>query len=207
MKYPVRSAAVIGAVFFLGLCLGAGRGAAQMPAPGAAVAPRGADDILRIRKILAPTKEKTPIYQTSVRTQTTGRQTDWWRVGVEFETKPDWIDELELTWYVFVEDMSNKKAPTMYSSAVTYVNVPAGRHVGDMFLHPNTIARVGPPKFVAVEIKHRGAVLATESTAQTPNWWTQFSPVPGVLLNRSQTPFFLIDYDSYNAIKPAAASR
>ena len=62
MKYPVRSAAVIGAVFFLGLCLGAGRGAAQMPAPGAAVAPRGADDILRIRKILAPTKEKTPIY-------------------------------------------------------------------------------------------------------------------------------------------------
>ena len=103
--------------------------------------------------------------------------------------------------------MSNKKAPTMYSSAVTYVNVPAGRHVGDMFLHPNTIARVGPPKFVAVEIKHRGAVLATESTAQTPNWWTQFSPVPGVLLNRSQTPFFLIDYDSYNAIKPAAASR
>ena len=50
-------------------------------------------------------------------------------------------------------------------------------------------------------------VLATDSTAQTPNWWTQFSPVPGVLLNRSQTPFFLIDYDSYNAIKPAAASR
>lgn len=207
MNHPVRSQRVFGAVVFAALVLAAGLALAQGPAPAAPLAPRAGDDILRIRKILAPTKEKTPVFQTSMRTQTSARQTDWWRVAVEFETQPDWIDELEFTWYVFAEDISNKKAPTMYASTVTYVNVPKGRHLSDMFLHPNTIARVGPPKFVAVEVKHGGVVVGTESTAQTPNWWTKFSPLPGILLNRSQTPFALIDYDSFNAIKPATAGR
>ncbi len=49
-------------------------------------------------------------------------------------------------------------------------------------------------------------MVATESTAQTANWWDRFPPIDGVLLNRAQTPFAFVDYDLYEQIKPAAAA-
>lgn len=177
---------------------------AQMPPSVAGGAP-GAN-IIRIRK-LTPTKEKTPLYRTSVSGQTSGRAPDWWRVVVEFETAPDWIDELEFTYYAYLEDQSNKGAPVMYRGTVTYMNVAKGRHMGDMFLHPSTIIRRGPVKQIAVIAKVKGAVVGMESTAKTANWWDNFPPVDGVLMSRDHTPFAVIDYDTYEYIKPAAAGR
>ena len=95
----------------------------------------------------------------------------------------------------------------MFRSTVTYVNVAKGKHLSDMFLHPSTLARLGRVEQVAVVVKVKGAVVATESTAKTPNWWDRFSPVEGVLLNRAQTPFAFIEYDLYEQIKPASAAR
>ena len=200
MKRPVRSKISIGVAGLVLLLWTAGGAWAQTAAPGAA------SDILRIRK-MTPTKEKTPVFRTAVQSQASARQPDWWRVMVEFETAPDWIDELEFTYYAYIEDQSNKGAPVMFRGTVTYVNVARGKHVSDMFLHPNTIARLGLVKQIAVVVKARGAVVATESTATKPNWWDGFSPVEGVLINRSQTPFAFVDYDLYEAIKPAAAAR
>ena len=200
MKRPVRSKISIGVAGLVLLLWTAGGALAQTAAPGAA------SDILRIRK-MTPTKEKTPVFRTAVQSQASARQPDWWRVMVEFETAPDWIDELEFTYYAYIEDQSNKGAPVMFRGTVTYVNVARGKHVSDMFLHPNTIARLGLVKQIAVVVKARGAVVATESTATKPNWWDGFSPVEGVLINRSQTPFAFVDYDLYEAIKPAAAAR
>ena len=93
----------------------------------------------------------------------------------------------------------------MYRSVVTYVNVAKGKHLSDMFLHPSTLARLGRVEQVAVVVKAKGAVVATDSTAKTPNWWDRFSPVEGVLLSRAQTPFAVVDYDMYEQIKPASA--
>ena len=200
MKRPVRSKISIGVAGLVLLLWTAGGALAQTAAPGAA------SDILRIRK-MTPMKEKTPVFRTAVQSQASARQPDWWRVMVEFETAPDWIDELEFTYYAYIEDQSNKGAPVMFRGTVTYVNVARGKHVSDMFLHPNTIARLGLVKQIAVVVKARGAVVATESTATKPNWWDGFSPVEGVLINRSQTPFAFVDYDLYEAIKPAAAAR
>ena len=149
---------------------------------------------------------KTPVFRTATASQSSAKQPDWWRVMVEFETAPDWVDELEFTYYVYMKDQSNKGAEVMFRGTVTYVNVAKGRHYSDMFLHPSTLARLGRVEQVAVVVKARGAVLATESTAQTPNWWDRFSPVEGVLLNRSQTPFAYVDYDLYEAIKPVGAA-
>ena len=163
-------------------------------------------DIVRIRKLNAPEKVKTPVFRTAVQGQASAKQPDWWRVAVEYETAPDWIDEMEFTYYTYIEDQSNKGAPVMFRATVAYVNVAKGRHMSDVFLHPNTIARMGLVKQIAVVIKVKGVVVATESTATKPNWWDGFPPVDGVLLNRSQTPFAFIDYDLYEAIKPAAAA-
>lgn len=205
MKRPIRSRSAITPVLFAALWLAAGSAWAQLPGPGAAAAAGGGgSDLLRIRK-MTPTTEKTPIFKTAVQGQVPARQTDWWRVVVEFETAPDWIDELEFTYYVYMRDQSNKGAEVMFRSAVTYVNVAKGKHLSDMFLHPSTLARLGRVEQVAVVVKAKGAVVATDSTAKTPNWWDRFSPVEGVLLSRAQTPFAVVDYDMYEQIKPASA--
>lgn len=200
MNHPVRSKMWLGIALFAAMGISSLTALAQQPAPGAG------SDVIRIRR-MTPTKEKTPIFQTSIRTQSSARQPDWWRVVVDFETAPDWLDELEFTYYVYMKDQSNRGAEVMFRGTVTYVNIAKGRHQSDMFLHPSTMARLGTVEQVAVVVKSRGAVVGTESTAKTPNWWERFSPMDGVLLNRAQTPFALIDYDSYNAIKAAAPAR
>ncbi len=207
MKRSIRTRVLLGIALFAALWLMAGTVMAQMasaipPAPSAGAG----GDILRIRKMAPVPSTKTPVFRTAVQGQASAQQPDWWRVLVEYDTAPEWIDELEFTYYVYMKDQSNKGAETMFRGTVTYVNVAKGRHYSDMFLHPHTLARLGRVEQVAVVVKAKGAVVATESTAQTPNWWDRFSPVDGVLLNRSQTPFAYIDYDMYEAIKPAATA-
>ena len=203
MKLRIRSKTAWGMVLFIALGITGLTAWGQQPLPGAGGA---GSDIIRIRR-MTPVKEKTPVFRTAVASQSSARQPDWWRVVVDFETAPDWLDELEFTYYVYMKDQSNRGAEMMFRGVVTYVNVPKGRHQSDMFLHPSTLARLGNVEQVAVVVKSKGAVVGTESTAKTPNWWERFSPVDGVLLNRSQTPFSVIDYDLFNAIKPQAASR
>ena len=35
-------------------------------------------------------------------------------------------------------------------------------------------------------------------------WWEQMTPVDGYVLNRMETPFAMISFDDYEAIKPKA---
>ena len=202
MNRSVRSKVGFGMALFAAVGLLAGTALAQM-----ASAAGGGSDVLRIRKMAPVPNTKTPVFRTATASQASAKQPDWWRVMVEFETAPDWVDELELTYYVYMKDQSNKGAEMMFRGAVTYVNVAKGRHYSDMFLHPSTLARMGRVEQVAVVVKAKGAVVATESTAQTANWWDRFAPIDGVLLNRAQTPFAFVDYDLYEQIKPAAAAR
>ncbi len=208
MNHPVRSKVAFGAAIFAALWLAAGMALAQLAPSGApSSSGAGSSDIIRIRKPPRPEKVRTPIFRTAVQGQTIARQPEWWRAVVEYETKPDWIDELEFTYYVYMKDQSNKGAEVMFRSTVTYVNIAKGKHLSDVFLHPNTLERLGRVEQVAVVVKAKGAIVATESTAKTANWWDRFSPVDGVLLNRSQTPFAFIEYDLFEAIKPAATAR
>ena len=155
---------------------------------------------------LKPVKETTPAFEVKHGGGSVIAK-DWWCARVEFETDAEWTDELEFTTFVYVPATPGKAAEVMYRNIVTYVNLPKGRHLSDVFLHPDTFKRVGMPKFVAVVVKVGGRVIATESNANTPNWWDRYSPVDGVLLHRGQTPFAVIDFDSYPCIKPSAGAR
>ena len=99
MSRPVRIPSVIGFAL-LALLVGSFGAPAQMAAPaGVPAAPgAGGSDIIKIRK-MTPVKEKTPVFRTAVASQASAKQPDWWHVVVEFETAPDWIDELEFTYY------------------------------------------------------------------------------------------------------------
>lgn len=178
-------------------------GPALPAAPGAAGAAAGA---VKIKK-LAPVKATTPVFEVKHGSTPTSRPKDWWCARMEFETGQDWTDELEVTTYVYVQDQSNKNAPLMFKDVTTYVDLEKGTHLAEVYLHPDTFKKVGIPKYVAVVIRVAGAVVATESTATTQNWWDQFTPVDGVLLPRSRTPFAVVDYDNYPCVKPEATRR
>lgn len=173
----------------------------------ASASPSSGSSILRIKQ--APKEEalRTPLYKTSLNTSSTSPKT-WWHGVMEYETAPEWIDELEFTYYVYIEDAKTKTTP-MFRATVTYVNIPKGKHLSDVFLHPDTLARYGKPKFIAVVVKHQGAVVAQESTASSGagNWWDRFSPIDGVLLPRSMTPFAVLDYDDFPSVKMGPATR
>ncbi|MBP1589716.1 MAG: hypothetical protein IJT88_00525 [Kiritimatiellae bacterium] len=168
------------------------------PAPTATV-PGGVPLVLKSAP--EPKKAKSPIYKVSVGTQNAST-VDWWQGVVEFETAAEWIDELEFTFYAYVEDP--KQGKKLFRAMVTYVNIPKGRHVADCFLHPHSVQRFGAPKATAVIVKINGAVVAQKSSIQQGggSWWEGFSPIDGVLLNRGQTPFALVDYDLHPTIKP-----
>lgn len=175
-----------------------GMPAARPAGPTAVATPGGAPVLLKS----APEakKAKSPIYKVSEGTQNSSTVV-WWQGVVEFETALEWIDELEFTFYAYTEDP--KEGKKLFRSVVTYVNIPKGKHTADCFLHPNVVKRFGVPKYTAVIVKQNGAVLAAKSSVATGgSWWEQFSPIDGVLLNRSLTPFALVDYDLHPCIKP-----
>lgn len=165
------------------------------PSAGSGIRLRGEPKVVR---------ERTPIFKTST-SQQSSNASEWWHGVVEFETAAEWTDEIEFDWYVYVE--SSKQGNQMFRCLTFYVNVPKGKHNADVFLNPNTLARYGIPKYTAVVVKVNGAVVDSKSTANTPNWWNNFSPVDGVLLNRSMTPFSVLDYDDYPCIKPVVTVR
>jgi hypothetical protein len=79
-----------------------------------------------------------------------------------------------------------------------------------MYVAPKALLRLveGKPvtanaiENVGVELVIRGQ-LVDQDTLKPPKrpWWQQMQQVPGLLLNKNQTPFFPLYWDRYEAIK------
>lgn len=146
-------------------------------------------------------KPQTPQYQL-LKGQVMARTLDWYRITVAYDTDPDWIDELTFTYYVLTK--GKKGQLSLFKGDVTYVNVAKGKHLSDMYLHPSTLARYGSADRVAVLVSSKGRMLAMDSNPRSATrWWEQFPvpPVEGLVLNRMQTPFAMVNFDDYEAIK------
>lgn len=169
-----------------------------------APAQRAADNV-QVRK-LDVKKFPTPQYQLSS-SQMKGKSRDWVGITSEYDTDAEWTDELTFTYYVLLRG-KDPKGPrqSLLRGKVTYVNIEAGRgHKSDVYLHPSTLARFGDVEMVAVLIEANGRLLAGESLPKAKvRWWEQMSPQDGLVLNRMQTPFAMINFDDYEAVKPAA---
>jgi hypothetical protein len=174
-------------------------GLAQVAAPPGAVT----KDDIKVRK-LSGTKVKTPQYRISGGA-VQGASKDWYEISTIYDTKPEWANELNFTYYVLVRSTKGKRAYTLFRGSVDYVNIARGsRHVSTVYLHPNTLARYGDVERMAVIIKSGGRVVAMESEPSAKNrWWEQLTPVDGYVLNRLETPFAMINFDNYEAIKAA----
>ncbi|HIE11799.1 MAG TPA: hypothetical protein EYP62_09305 [Kiritimatiellae bacterium] len=156
--------------------------------------------VVEIRKINGE-KVRTPEYRIVGGTpQRPTRR--WFQVVVDYLTRPEWVDQLDFEYYVLLKP---RKGPVKYKllkGVVSYVNIPKGRHKSVMYLHPSTVERFGDVVRVAVLVRSGGRLMAIETRpASQQRWWEQLTPESGLLLNRMQTPFGMILYDDYEAIK------
>ena len=130
---------------------------------------------------------------------------EWARIMVRFETDADWTDELEFRYFVQVHNSKNK-IDLLFPGTFQYIDIPKGkRNLSTVFLRPNTLDRYGDVIGIAVEIYAKGEMVAFACNPQSPKgWWrlTKAKAMPGVLLERSQTPFAFVAFDSYVTAKP-----
>ena len=156
---------------------------------------------IKVNEIRTPNYEVKPDFKQEIK--------DWKQFEVEYATDPDWIDELTFTYYVLLKNPKNaepgnpRAAYTLLKGEVTNVNIQKGaKHWSVMYLHPSTVARYGQVDRVAVMAQHEGttAAMVSEPKAKA-RWWEEVAPVTGLLHNRLESPYALIAYDRYEAIK------
>ncbi|MBW7909113.1 MAG: hypothetical protein H3C50_09395 [Kiritimatiellae bacterium] len=180
----------------------------QTPAPAVAQQPAGGGSVPLIVRKVSGGKVETPEYQLK-KSQFVARTRQWFQIIVDYDTAPDWLDEATFTYYVLVRSKKpepGKNPITLFKGEVNYINVERGKHKSDIYLHPSTLSRFGDIERVAVLVNVGGRLVGMDGipsgTAQQ-RWWEQLSPQDGYLLNRMQTPFAMIHFDDYEAIKPS----
>jgi hypothetical protein len=165
--------------------------------------PLRAGDV-KISKV-SPEVVKTPEFSYQGGPQKRSRVGQWLEVEVEYETKPDMIDELS---FAFKMQINGK----LLTGEVAYISIPKQRdHYAVAYVAPRALENVmGGKQLTAASIQgiwvdctHQGQVLsqgATKVGTQPPN----LPQVGGFILNKSQTPFSILFWDRYEALKPTA---
>ncbi len=152
----------------------------------------------------------------------TGKAPQWRRINVEYQTMPEWIDELKIDFIVVTLKVEREEGKTVqkysvYRKSVTYIDIEEGRsHFASAFLHPNAEKRYGSTVAVAVilsvdgvKVEEYGEVAPAVSKIFGENWWNNprimesdvLIPRSGYLLNKKESPFVFMNIDSYEVIK------
>ena len=175
-----------------------------------AASPRAA---LRIKEMAKPGKASlvaSPDIDGKVRSSgRPGRGKRWAMLDVQYETAPEWIDEVTFTFYVLCQDVKTKEYH-FFQTAVSYLDIAKGEHVAAAMLPPNAVARYGEPISFGVEITIDGEKVATQSAGVGGEaWWgasldklgDRVRRHSGYLKDRSQTPFGVTHVDEYEAVR------
>lgn len=177
-------------------------------------------DKVEIKRFPPPNKTamvRTPEFNTSAvggQPKLSKRPREWALFEVKYATSAKWVDELAFTYHVMTKgkDEEGRDAYSYYTLTVRYVNIPKGDHMSSVALPPSMVERYGEPISLALEIVGKdGTVLAaqSESTINYPSkeWWKDSNVLdkPQVsrrsgLLDRSKTPFALINADDYEVV-------
>jgi hypothetical protein len=131
-------------------------------------------------------------------------------LGLQFDTEPEWLDEVVFHFFALLKNRETIKF-TLLKGSITYVDVARGRsRKGGAYIRPAALARYGDVMGVAVEAVIKGEVVGTLSEGKLApgkllplEWWKKPELVPrdGYVVDRSKTPFALISFDDYEALK------
>jgi len=195
-----------------------------------AAAPAGAQQLspdFNIAKI-TPDFVTTPDYSISYgpKNKRVAKNKDFLEVEVSFdwqprEKKPEFLDELTFNYYILL-DNSDRENPqgTLLTGSVTHVAIPQAKALNSvMYVSPRTLERFFQGKIpstarsvvkdIGVTITRQGQLVAQSSwqsdIRNKAPWWTTMQPVPGYVLNKSETPFAPLVWDYYEAIKARPA--
>jgi hypothetical protein len=166
-----------------------------------APAPTGNFQIKSITKNLITSPQYT---YTGAQQYTANQRDNWLEIEVVFASSAEFSDDVTFKYYVAI----NNKVLT---GEVTHSNIAAGsENRSVMYVPPKVLIRFnnGRPvttasiQNIAVQIAQQGAVKDEASlTRAAGKWYTTLPQVPGLLLNKDETPFAPLYWDRYEQIK------
>ena len=149
-----------------------------------------------------PAMVKTPEFSLSSGPQKRSKPADWLEIEIEYETKPEDIDELTFTYTIMIE----KK---LLFGQVTHINIPKGRdHYSVMYVSPRSLTKLTGGRALTassienvwVNVERQGQKL-DQPSAHKPGPIPNAALIQGLVLNKDETPFAPLFYDRYEAIK------
>ncbi len=148
---------------------------------------------------------------------------------------PKYASELTFDYYILLKNDSGvandekpNRKPTLLTGSITHVNTPAEKGLHAVaYVSPRTLQKLfaGKPPVnaaqtiedVGIEVKDSAGILAMFTwkgrlggPAQAPvGWWSdtsKFSPLPGFVLSKGDTPFANLEWDYFEPVKSKSAN-
>jgi len=154
---------------------------------------------------IEPAAVKTPEFNVTGGPQKRSKVGTWLEIEVEFETKVEEIAELKFEYMVAIE---NK----LLTGTVSHINIPKGRdHYSVMYIAPRTLEKLtGGKPLTAGSVQNVWVTVSSadgvelDKKAAPKNMAVPNAPrLPGLILNKQETPFAPLFFDRYEAIKVA----
>jgi hypothetical protein len=174
--------------------------------------PPASSDLLRIRKVSDLGRDF--LQNSPVMGNRSAKQKKWGVIDVTFDTTPEWIDELMVTYSVMLRNKKpqpNEPEFSLLTLTVAYRDIARGRdHKTGVVILPVAMERHGTPIGIGAQIFHDGQLVAesglgADSLSSQARWWadpriTEGQNVrkrDGYMIDRAKSPFALVDIDSY----------
>ena len=152
----------------------------------------------------------------SITGKTSQKSRIWGVFDVTFQTVPQWIDSMTITYTVILlnpkpDAKKNEKPMTLMQTTVEYADVAQDReHKAGAVVLPAALRRLGEPLGFAVSISVGGKEVASQGVGKGPlqshkEWWKDSAILdhPNVqrrdayMMDRMKSPFQLVDPDDY----------
>jgi len=152
----------------------------------------------------------------SITGKTSQKSRVWGVFDVTFQTTPQWIDSMTITYMVMLfnpkaDAKKNEKQLTLMQTTVEYADVAQDReHKAGAVVLPAALLRLGEPIGFSASISVAGKEVASQGVARGPlashkEWWKEDAVLnsPNVqrrdsyMVDRMDSPFQLVDPDDY----------
>ena len=152
----------------------------------------------------------------SITGKTSQKSRVWGVFDVTFQTVPQWIDSMTITYTVMLfnpkaDAKKNEKHLTLMQTTVEYADVAQDReHKAGAVVLPAALLRLGEPIGFAASISVAGKEVASQGVSRGPlashkEWWKEDAVLnsqnvqrrDAYMVDRMDSPFQLVDPDDY----------
>ena len=177
-------------------------------------------DRIKIERMPPPNKTsviRTPEYDVNVQNtmpKVTRKPREWALFEIKYSTSAKWTDELTFNYHVMTqgEDEEGNEIYNYYTTTVRYIDIPKGDHMSCVAIPPSQVERYGKPVALALEIVDKEGEIRDSQSEITINlpkeWWKSSKVLDNAkvkrrsgLIDRSKTPFALINIDDYEVVQ------